>query len=88
MLLLFPGNFICSLIISDCQHYSVYYEFTLRTLSHLESLQSEIQETNGKCTIYSCDFEKMENIKNEMSKALDAHNIDLLVNNAGIKLTI
>ena len=58
--------------------------FIYRTLSHLESLQSEIQEGNGKCSIYTCDFEKMDNIKNEMNKALDENRIDLLVNNAGI----
>jgi NAD(P)-dependent dehydrogenase (short-subunit alcohol dehydrogenase family) len=57
-----------------------------RTLSHLETLQSEIQQEGNKCSIYTCDFEKMDNIKSELNKALETHKVDLLVNNAGMNV--
>jgi short-subunit dehydrogenase len=54
-----------------------------RTLSNLESLQTEIQNEGGKCSIYNCDFEKPDEVKTTIERALEANQVDLLVNNAG-----
>lgn len=59
-----------------------------RRLEKLEEVKKEIEAIGGKCIAIECDVTDEEDVKNAVSKILEAYgHIDILLNNAGVAVS-